>query len=90
MNQKELVAAVAAASGQSKNVVEQVLKGLDGVVKIELQTGGDVTLPGIGKLSVKHRPARTGRNPKTGESIEIAAKRLPEFTAAKALKDLIA
>ncbi len=89
MNQKELIAAIA-EKGHSKHTVEPILKILGEVIQAELKKGAEVTLPGIGKLSVKHRPARTGRNPKTGETIEIEAKRLPDFTAAKALKDAIA
>lgn len=54
-----------------------------------LAAGGEVTLPGIGKLSVKHKEARTGRNPSSGEAIEIAAKNAPHFSAAKALKDAV-
>jgi DNA-binding protein HU-beta len=54
-----------------------------------LQEGGEVTLPGLGKLSVKTSAARTGRNPKTGETLEIAAKNKPHFSAAKALKDAV-
>lgn len=90
MNQSELVAAVAGNSGQSKTAVEVVLKGLGAVAQNELGTGGEVVLPGIGKLSVATRAARTGRNPRTGEALEIAAKQVPHFSAAKALKDAAA
>ena len=59
------------------------------VVAREMQKGegAEVTLPGIGKLSVKQSPARIGRNPATGESINIPARNKPHFSAAKALKD---
>lgn len=87
MNQAELIGKVAEVSGQSKKDVEHALKTLGDVVQAELQQCGEVTLPGIGKLSVKTRAARTGRNPATGEEMQIAAKNVPHFSAAKALKD---
>lgn len=90
MNQAELVAEIAKNSGQTKTAVEGVLKALGGVVCSELGGGGEITLPGIGKLSVTTRAARTGRNPRTGDAIEIAARKVPHFSAAKALKDATA
>ncbi len=89
MNQKELIAAIA-AHGHEKKTVDAILVALGTVTYAELQKGGEVTLPGIGKIALKHREARTGRNPRTGEAVEIAAKRVPDFTAAKALKDAVA
>lgn len=89
MNQKELIEAIA-EKGHSKHTAEAVLKALGEVVQKCVSTDGDVTLPGIGKISVKHRAARAGRNPSTGESLHIEAKRVPSFTAAKALKDAVA
>lgn len=89
MNQKDLIDAIANAGEVSKADTEHILKTLGAVVATELQAGGDVTLPGIGKLSVKHSPARAGRNPATGETIQIAAKKKPAFSAAKALKDAL-
>ncbi len=89
MNQSELIAKVASISGESKKAVESVLKTAADVIASELVEGGEVTLPGLGKLTVKARAARTGHNPKTGESIQIPAKRVPDFSAAKALKDAV-
>lgn len=90
MNQSELIAKVAEAADLTKTDVEQILKTVGTVVQAELAAGGDVTLPGIGKLSVKHKAARKGRNPSTGKEIDIAAKNVPDFSAAKALKDAVA
>ena len=55
----------------------------------QLKAGGEITIPEVGKLSVGNRAARNGRNPKTGESIQIPAKKVPAFSAAKALKDAV-
>ena len=90
MNQSELIAKVAEISGESRKAVEAVLKTAGDVVTAELQEGGDVVLPGIGKLLVQHKPARTGKNPKTGEPVAIPARWVPKFRAAKSLKDAVA
>lgn len=90
MNQSELIAKVASISGESRKAVEAVLKTTGDVIGSTLSEGGDVALPGIGKLSVAHSKSRLGRNPKTGEAIEIPAKSKPHFGAAKALKDAVA
>ncbi|MGA8147802.1 MAG: HU family DNA-binding protein [Gallionellaceae bacterium] len=95
MTKHELIAALNKEStshydaGVSKTVVEAVLDSLGEVAAAELKKGGEITLPGIGKLSVSKRAARTGRNPATGESIKIKAKNVPKFSAAKALKDAV-
>lgn len=96
MNQAELIEAVSGNvtrhydAGVSKTVVTAVLRTLAEVATAELKKGNEVALPGIGKLSVSDRAARTGRNPQTGETIEIAARRVPKFSASKALKDAVA
>lgn len=90
MNQAELITHVAEVSGLTKKDVEHALKTLGEVAQAELQQGGELTLPGIGKLSTKQRAERTGHNPATGESVQIAAKRVPHFSASKALKDAAA
>lgn len=89
MNQSELIAKVAAISGESRKAVEAILKTTADVSGSTLQAGGEVTLPGIGKLRAKDKPARTGKNPKTGAPVEIPARRVPTFSAAKALKDTV-
>lgn len=91
MNLAELVKAVTEASPSvSRKTVDFVLKNLGTVAANALARGDEVTLPGLGKLSVKQRAARTGRNPATGEEMQIAAKKVPHFGAAKALKDAVA
>ncbi|MFA7269862.1 MAG: HU family DNA-binding protein [Sterolibacterium sp.] len=89
MNQAELILKVASISGESKKAVEAVLKTAADVITAALQEGGEAVLPGLGKLTVKDKPARKGRNPKTGEEIDIPARRAPHFGAAKALKDAV-
>ena len=73
----------------SKTDVASLLDALGDVITERLKAGDEVTLPGLGKLAVKAKAARTGRNPKTGEAIQIPAKRVPDFSAAKALKDAL-
>lgn len=90
MKQQDLIAAVATAAGQSKQVTENVIKALGDVTKTALKAGDEVVLNGIGKLSVTAKAARNGRNPHTGEALVIAARNSPKFTAAKALKDAVA
>jgi DNA-binding protein HU-beta len=74
----------------SKTDVAALLDALGDVATERLKAGDDVSLPGLGKLAVKTKAARTGRNPKTGEAIQIPAKRVPDFSSAKALKDALA
>ncbi|WP_341678142.1 HU family DNA-binding protein [Niveibacterium sp. SC-1] len=90
MNKSDLISKLAEAAGHSKKDTEAVVDALAGVVAQALAAGDDVTLPGIGKLAVKAKAARTGRNPKTGETMQIAARKVPAFTALKALKDAVA
>jgi DNA-binding protein HU-beta len=61
-----------------------------GIIAVELDSGRDVVLTGFGSFGTKHRPARTGRNPQTGESIQLAAKNYPTFKPGKGLKDRVA
>lgn len=91
MNQAQLIDAIAAHNsntGVSKASIKWMLDAQAEVVAREMQKGegAEVTLPGIGKLSVKQSPARIGRNPATGAEISIPAKNKPHFSAAKALK----
>lgn len=89
MNQEQLVTAFATAVDVSKATSEAVLKTLGRMVADELRNGGDVVLPGIGKLSVKTRAARNGHNPATGEAMVIPARKVVHLTVAKALKDSV-
>jgi DNA-binding protein HU-beta len=96
MTKQELIAAINEKStshysaGVSKVVVAAVLDTLNEVVTDCIANGEEVTIPGIGKLSIKDKAARKGRNPSTGEEMDIPAKRVPHFSAAKALKDAVA
>jgi len=89
MNKKELVAKIAEKSDlskvQSKVVLEAVLSG----ITESLVEGDGVQLVGFGTFKLNHRNARTGRNPQTGEAIQIAAANVPAFVAGKALKDAV-
>ena len=87
MNKKELVAAVAAKSELSQKDAEKALKAVFDVVTAELVAGQKVAVPGFGTFEVAHKEARTGRNPKTKETIKIAASNAAKFKAANALKD---
>lgn len=90
MNQAQLIAAITDKTDLSKGQTETLLKIVGEVVTTALANGEEVTLPGLGKLSVKTTTARKGRNPATGAEIDIPAKNVPKFSAAKALKDAVA
>ncbi|MDT3707448.1 MAG: HU family DNA-binding protein [Thiobacillus sp.] len=97
MNKKDLVNEIAARSpsfysaGISKVQVDAMLDTLADVARKHLVApGAELTLPGIGKLVVVPRPARTGRNPKTGEAIELAAHNAVKFKSATVLKNAAA
>ena len=89
MNKAELIEHVAQAAGLSKadagRAVDAVLGGVTGALK----SGDSVALTGFGTFEVRSRAARTGRNPKTGEALQIAASKAPGFKAGKALKDAV-
>ena len=89
MNKAELVAAIAAKTELSKKDSEKALKAFIDVVTEEMKNGEKVQLVGFGTFEVSERAARTGRNPQTGETIEIKASKAPKFKAGKALKDVI-
>jgi DNA-binding protein HU-beta len=88
MNKTELVAEIAEKAGLSKKDSEAAVKAFIDAVSESLKKGDKVQLVGFGTFEVSERPARTGRNPQTGETIEIAASRTPKFKAGKALKDM--
>ncbi|NDV12882.1 MULTISPECIES: HU family DNA-binding protein [Crenobacter] len=89
MNKSELIDAIAANADISKAAAGKALDGMIAAVTETLKNGGDVTLVGFGTFYVGERAERTGRNPKTGESITIPAARAPKFRAGKALKDAL-
>ena len=90
MNKTELVSVIAEKTGLSKKDSEKALAAAVETVTEALKAGDKVQLVGFGTFETKTRPARTGRNPRTGEDIEIAASRQPTFKAGKALKDAVA
>ena len=89
MNKTELVAAMAEQTNLSKKDAEAALKAFIAVVSEELKKGEKVQLVGFGTFEVSERAAREGRNPQTGETMEIKASKTPKFKAGKALKDMM-
>lgn len=89
MNKTELVAAIAEQTQLSRKDAEAALKAFIDVVSEELKKGEKVQLVGFGTFEVRRREARTGKNPRTGEAIEIAASNVPAFKAGKALKESV-
>ena len=90
MNKTELIAAIAAKAELSKKDAEKALNAAIDSITAALVEGDKVQLVGFGSFETKTREARTGRNPRTGEDIQIAASRTPAFKAGKALKDQVA
>jgi DNA-binding protein HU-beta len=86
MTKNELAERVAGRTGLSASQARQVVEATIDVVSDELAGGGEVSLAGFGKFSVSHRAARQGRNPSTGQTIQIAASRAAKFSSASALK----
>ena len=89
MNKTELVDAVAEAADLSKMSAQRALDAALDAIARALAGGDAVTIAGFGTFQVKERPARTGRNPKTGEAISIAASKIAAFKAGKGLKDAL-
>ena len=89
MNKMELVSAMADKTGLSKKDAEAALKAFTDVVAEELKKGEKIQLVGFGTFEVSERAAREGRNPLTGETMQIAASKSPKFKAGKALKDMM-
>ena len=89
MNKAELIAAVAEKAEISKKDAEKAIKAFTDAVAEELVNGGKVQLVGFGTFEVAERAAREGRNPKSGETMTIAASKTPKFKAGKALKDQV-
>ena len=91
MNKSDLVDALASRTGMTKadsaRAVEELFAPDGGIIASALDNGARVQITGFGTFENKHRKARTGRNPRTGESIQIAASRTPSFRAGKGLKD---
>ena len=89
MNKSQLIDKIAAGADISKAAAGRALDALIASVTESLQAGDDVALVGFGTFAVKERAARTGRNPRTGELIPIAARRVVTFHASSKLKELI-
>jgi len=89
MNKQEFVVQVAELSDLSKAEAGRAVDAMIEVLKTALKNGDTVSIVGFGTFNVRERAARTGRNPRTGENIEIGASKTPGFKAGKALKDAV-
>ncbi|MFT7491626.1 MAG: DNA-binding protein HU-beta [Pseudohongiellaceae bacterium] len=89
MNKAELIDSIAASADIPKAAAGRALDAVIESVQGALQKGDSVALVGFGTFSVKDRAARTGRNPQTGQPIQIAAAKIPNFKAGKSLKDAV-
>ena len=89
MNKSELIDAVANQADLNKAQAASAVDGVIAAVTEALKSGDQVTIVGFGTFLVRQREARSGRNPRTGESIQIAASKVPAFKAGKALKDAV-
>ena len=89
MNKADFVAAIADAAELSRTEAANAVDAMVSVITKTLKKGENVTLVGFGTFEVRTRAARQGRNPKTGETINIAASKNPSFKAGKALKDAV-
>jgi len=89
MNKSGIVDKVHATLGGTKADAERAVDAMINSVIDGLKSGDDVSIAGLGIFSTKMRPARQGRNPRTGETIQIQAMRVPKFRAAKGLKDSV-
>jgi DNA-binding protein HU-beta len=89
MNKQDLVTAVANGAGITKTDATRAVDAIFEAIEGALKTGDDVRLVGFGSFSVTERAAKTGRNPRTGAEIKIAASKAPKFSAGKGLKDAI-
>ena len=89
MSKQEFVDKVASETGLSKKDAGAAVDAVLGTIESELKSGGEVTFTGFGKFHVAERGAREGRNPRTGETMQIAATRVPRFSAGSGLKKAI-
>ena len=89
MNKAELIDAVAGEANLSKADAGRAIDAVVDSISSALAKGQQVSIVGFGTFGVKHRAARSGRNPRTGETIKIAASNVPGFKAGKALKDAV-
>ncbi len=89
MKKQDLANIVLDIVGGTKTQSEEVIKALFDAMAAEMARGGTVDVAGFGKFEGAMRDARTARNPRTGETVQVAAKRVPKFKAGKALKDTV-
>ena len=89
MSKSEFVEKVAQEAGLSKKDAAAAVDAVLGTIESTLKSGGEVTFTGFGKFHVASRGAREGRNPRTGESMQIAASKVPRFTAGSGLKKAV-
>ncbi len=89
MNKADLANAVHGLIGGTKVQAEEVVETIIREITKTLKSGGEVSVAGLGIFSTKTRAARTARNPRTGESVQVPAMKVPKFRAAKALKDAV-
>lgn len=89
VNKAELIEAVAEKNEMTKAAATRAVDSVLGTITETLVTGDQVTLVGFGTFQVRDRAARVGRNPRTGEAIDIKASKVPSFKAGKALKDAV-
>lgn len=89
MNKQSLIDAVHEKIGGTKVQAEQAVDTIIESIVSSLKKGDEVSIAGLGIFSTKQRAARTARNPRTGEAIQVAAMKVPKFRAAKALKDAV-
>ena len=89
MNKNELITSASEISGVSKKTTEEVVKATLTAIETALQNGEKVKIPGFGTFEIRNRSARVGKNPQTGEKVEIPATKAPVFKAGKALKDAV-
>ena len=89
MTKSEFISTLAAATDMKKSDVERVIAAAANTLTDVMRTGDSVNIPGLGIFTSKERPAHTGRNPATGETVEIPAKRVAIFKPSKLLKDAV-
>ena len=89
MTRTELIDAIVTETNMDKRDSKRFLEGITAIIERAIRDGGEVPLKGLGKFKVQHRKARIGRNPLSGQPVDIPAKTVVKFTVAKALKDLI-
>ncbi|MFH1235548.1 MAG: HU family DNA-binding protein [Parcubacteria group bacterium] len=89
MSKSQLIGSLAEKTGMSRKDVTNFLDTVAQMAYSEVKTSGEFSLPGFGKLVKKHRAARQGRNPATGQTIQIPAKTVVKFRVAKVVKDTV-